>query len=282
MVAVLDKIAFDDNGGFMAENISETGGFWHFHPEYEIVLNTRSNGTRIVGDSVELFDFYDLVMIGSNIPHCWNYYRQISSSGEPPGFVLHFKLSSFGENFISQHEMHEVKKLLLESERGIAFSVDDAKKAEIFMKNMVSKKGLDKLIDLFNLLKILCSSETKSNLCSENYKISFDEHGNKKMTDVYNYIRENFSKPISLTKISKVAQMSPFSFSRFFKKNSGSGFVEYLNSVRMNRACHLLRETDYQIKDISIDCGFTSISNFNKYFRKIEGISPSSYRTQFR
>ncbi len=75
MVAELEKISYDDTGGFRAEYISETNGFWHFHPEYEIILNTKSNGTRIVGDSVELFDQYDLVMIGSNIPHCWNYYK---------------------------------------------------------------------------------------------------------------------------------------------------------------------------------------------------------------
>jgi len=101
------------------------------------------------------------------------------------------------------------------------------------------------------------------------------------MTEVYNYIRENFSKPISLAKISKIAHMSPSSFSRFFKKNCGAGFVEYLNSVRMNKACHLLRETEYQIFEISADCGFTSISNFNKHFRKTENMSPRNYRAQF-
>ena len=55
MVAELEKISYDDSGGFRADYISDTDGFWHFHPEYEIVLNTESNGTRIVGDSVEIF-----------------------------------------------------------------------------------------------------------------------------------------------------------------------------------------------------------------------------------
>lgn len=282
MVAVLDKISFDDSGGFMAEYVSESCGFWHFHPEYEIVLNTKSNGTRIVGDSVELFDYYDMVIIAGNVPHCWNYYRSGSSAGEPPGIMLHFKLSSLGDSFLSQHEMREIKELLAGSERGIAFSPEDAKKAEVHMINMMSRKGIDKIIELFYLLGILCASRQKKYLCSENYKQSYDEQGNKTMTSVYNYIRENFSKPISLAKISKVAHMSPFSFSRFFKKNCGAGFVEYLNSVRMNKACHLLRETEYQISDISAGCGFNTISNFNKLFKKIEGMSPRNYRAQFR
>ena len=101
------------------------------------------------------------------------------------------------------------------------------------------------------------------------------------MTDVYTYIRENFGKTISLKEISKVAKMSPYAFSRFFKKSCGSGFVEYLNQVRTNKACYLLRETEYQVHDIANECGFMSISNFNKQFRKTVGISPRDYRTQY-
>jgi AraC-like DNA-binding protein len=76
--------------------------------------------------------------------------------------------------------------------------------------------------------------------------------------------------------------MSPIAFSRFFKRNSGVGFVEYINKVRTNKACYLLRETEYQVHDIAMECGFSSISNFNKQFRKAEGISPRDYRAQFK
>lgn len=282
MVAELEKISYDDGGGFRASYISNMTGFWHFHPEYELILNMNSNGTRIVGDSVELFDRYDLVLIAGNIPHCWNYYKSNGDGQSERGIMLHFKLNSIGEPLLSQHELHTVRDLLIDSERGIAFSVDDAKKAEQFLLNMLSHKGIDKMINFFNLLKILCSSEKRTYLCSENYKQIFDERGNKKMTDVYGFVRENYSKPISLAKIAKVAHMTPFSFSRFFKKNSGAGFIEYLNRVRMNKACYLLRETEYQVHDIAANCGFSSISNFNKHFRRTEGLAPRDYRAQFK
>jgi len=282
MVAELEKISYDDSGGFRAEFISGPSGFWHFHPEYELILNIKRNGTRIVGDSVELFDKYDFVLIGGNIPHCWNYYRKDGEIPEQHGIMLHFKLESMGEALLSQHELYCVKQLLMESERGIAFSTADAQKAEPYLVNMVNSKGIDKIISFFNLLKILCSSEKRTSLCSENYKHSFDERGNKKMSVVYNYIRENFFKPISLEKISRIAHMSPFAFSRYFKKNCGAGFIEYLNRVRMNKACYLLRETDYAINEIATECGFSSISNLNKQFRKIESLSPREYRVQFK
>jgi AraC-like DNA-binding protein len=282
MVAELEKINYDDSGGFRAEYISETDGLWHFHPEYEIMLNTESNGTRIVGDSVELFDRYDLVLIGGNIPHCWNYYRTEISRPEERGIMLHFKLSSLGEALLSQHELHSVKNLLIDSERGILFSVEDAKKAESHLVNMVHNKGIEKMISFFNVLRIMCSADKRSALCTENYKRAFDERGNKKMTDIFNYVRENYSRPITLEKVSKIAHMSPFAFSRYFKKYSGTGFIEYLNKVRMNKASHLLRETGYQVHEIASQCGFSSISNFNKQFRRAEGLAPRDFRARFK
>ena len=282
MVAELEKILYDDGGRFRAAYISETGGIWHFHPEYELVLNIKSNGTRIVGDSVELFDRYDMVLIAGNIPHCWNYYKQNNALPENHGIVVNFKLESIGEALLSQHELHCLKELLGESDRGIAFSVDDSRKAEKHFIQMINNKGIDKMIDFFNIIKILCSSGKRAFLCSENYKLAFDERGNKRMSDVYTYIRENYFKAIPLEKIAKIAKMSPYAFSRYFKKNSGAGFIEYLNRVRTNKACYLLRETEYPVHDIAMECGFASISNFNKQFRKTEGISPREFRAQFK
>ena len=282
MVAELEKILYDDGGGFRAAYINDTGGLWHFHPEYELVLNIKSNGTRIVGDSVELFDQYDMVLIAGNIPHCWNYYRQNNTLPDNHGIIVNFKLESFGEPLLSQHEFHCLKELLTEADRGIAFSVEDSRKAEKFLVQMINNKGIDKMIDFFNIIKILCSSEKRAYLCSENYKLAFDERGNKRMSDVYTYIRENYFKAIPLEKIAKIAKMSPFAFSRYFKKNCGAGFIEYLNRVRTNKACYLLRETEYPVHDIAMECGFASISNFNKQFRKTEGISPRDFRAQFK
>lgn len=282
MIAELEKIQFDDGGGFRAEYISDPGGYWHFHPEYEIALNIKGNGTRIIGDSVELFDSYDMVFVAGNIPHCWNYYGNSNSLPEKHGIMLHFKLESIGESLLSQHEFHELKDILTEAERGLVFCTEDAKKVENHLVKMIQSKGIDKMIEFLNLFKVLINSEKRGYICSENYKLDFDERGNKRMSDVYTYVRENYFRSISLEKIAKIARMSPFAFSRYFKKNCGAGFVEYLTRVRTNKACYLLRETEYQVHEIATECGFASISNFNKHFRKTEGISPREYRARFK
>ncbi len=282
MVAELEKLLFDEGGGFRAGFINETGGLWHFHPEFELVLHIKSNGTRIVGDSVELFDHYDMVLIAGNIPHSWNYFKQDAALPDKHGIIMHFKPGSLGDKLLSQHEMHSVKELFTEADRGIRFPIEVAQQAEKYLVQMINDKGIDKMIDFFWLLKLMCNSDEKGYLCSENYKQVFDERGNKKMTLVYTYIRENYFKHISLEKISKVAHLTPITFSRFFKKNCSTGFVEYLNKVRTNKACYLLRETEYHVHDIAAECGFGSISNFNKQFRKMEGVSPREYRAQFK
>jgi AraC-like DNA-binding protein len=281
MLAELEEISFNENGGFRAAYLNDSGGFWHFHPEFELILNTKSYGTRIIGDNVELFDQYDMTLIAGNIPHCWNHYKVEGKVPQNYGISLHFSLASFGEKFLSQHEMHCIRELFNEADRGIAFSVQDARNAEKHLEKMVNQKGIEKMIEFFYVLKILCLAENRRPLCSENYKISFDERGNRKMAEVYTFIRENFYRPIALKEICKIANMSPFTFSSYFKKNSGAGFVEYVNQVRTNKACYLLRETENQVHEIAIDCGFGSISNFNKQFRKFVGISPSEYRIQY-
>lgn len=282
MVAEPEITDCNENGGFMAQYVSGSGGFWHFHPEYEIMLNINSNGTRIVGDSVELFDSNDLVLIGGNIPHCWNYNKDSDSTIQGRGIMIHFNLSSIGEALLAQHELQSVRRLLLDSERGIHFSVGDAILTESHLNNMVNTRGIEKMISFFSVLLIMCSAEKKNLLCSETYKRALDERNNKRMTDIITFVRENFHRPLTLDDASKVAQMSPFAFSRYFKKYSGEGFVEYLNKVRMDRASHLLRETEYQVQEIARQCGFSSISNFNKQFRREEGLSPRNYRRSFR
>ncbi len=269
------------NEGVIAEYVNDKGGLWHYHPEFEIYLNLKCNGTRVIGDNVELFDEYDMVLIAGNIPHCWNYYKASNTLPENHGIIVHFPLSFLGSELIAQYEMTKVRELFDEAERGVCFSTQDAKNAEEYLNCMILHFGIDKIIDFFNILKILSYSEKRRELCTENYKIENNGMNNKRMTDVLNYIRENFSHPITLEEISRVAEMKPFSFGKYFKKYTGTGFINYVNQIRMNRASYLLRETSETIKIIAKECGFESISNFNKQFKKIFGISPKAYRAQF-
>jgi AraC-like DNA-binding protein len=282
MVAELETINFDEKSGFRAAWLDDKGALWHFHPEFELVLNLKSNGTRIIGDNVEFFDHYDMILVAGNVPHSWNHYRNDGELPDKYGIICHFSREALGESFLKQHEMASLGELMRDAERGISFSENDARKAEPFLEMMTASTGMEKMVAFFSVMNILCSSQKKRLLCTENYKVSSDQLGSKRMRDVYAYIRENYRKQITLKEVSSIANMSPFAFSRYFKKNSGAGLIEYINQVRSNRACYLLRETDENVHQIARECGFYSISNFNKQFRKFNSITPGEYRDQYR
>ena len=74
--------------------------------------------------------------------------------------------------------------------------------------------------------------------------------------------------------------MSEPAFSRFFKRNTGHGFVHDLNRMRVNRACDLLTGTDKPVTGVCFETGFSNLSNFNRQFRRFWGLPPSEYRRQ--
>src|SRR5699024_1567522 len=98
-----------------------------------------------------------------------------------------------------------------------------------------------------------------------------------KLNKVYEYIYNNFSKSIRLKDVAEVAHMNPSAFSRFFKKNHNKTFTRYLNEIRIGYACKLLMEGKHKILAICFDCGFNNISNFNRQFKLIRGMTPTNF-----
>jgi AraC-like DNA-binding protein len=281
MIPEIISIRHDDGSGFRVEWVDNESSFLHVHPEYEVVLNITGNGTRVAGDSAEIFDHYDLVVYGPDLRHFWNFYSKDEKERTNHAIMCHFRRESLGDALLSQFEMVQLKHLLDDASRGIAFTAETGRAAEEPMRRMLTETGMKKMVSLFQLFEILCSAG--------NYKILSGESSagsrgmiDSRLTDVCAFVRENFFRPIPVKEVAVIARMSPHSFSRFFSRSTGSGFVDYVNQVRTNKACYLLRETDHQINEIVFECGFATISNFNKQFRKHAGTSARDYRAQYR
>jgi AraC-like DNA-binding protein len=74
--------------------------------------------------------------------------------------------------------------------------------------------------------------------------------------------------------------MSESQFSRFFRKTTGNTFTDFVNRVRVNRACQLLMGSEQQITHICYEVGFNNVANFNRRFLEIKGMTPSEFRRQ--
>ena len=92
------------------------------------------------------------------------------------------------------------------------------------------------------------------------------------------HIRQNLYKPITLGEISKIAGTSTRHFSKVFKRETGMTFVDYLTHERIEQSKKRIRLSKERISEIAFACGFASIAQFNRAFKRICGETPSAYR----
>ena len=96
--------------------------------------------------------------------------------------------------------------------------------------------------------------------------------------DAQVYIEQNYSRDLILDDVSKELQLSPYYFSKLFKKRTGKNFIEYLTDVRMEKAKELLRNSNKSMKEICLEIGYTDPNYFSRTFKKNVGVTPSEYK----
>lgn len=92
------------------------------------------------------------------------------------------------------------------------------------------------------------------------------------------YVRERFREPLSLEDTARHVHLSDSYFSDLFHRSEGVSFVRYVQQQRIREACTLMETTSRKITDISLDCGFNSLTHFNRVFRKLMDCPPLRYR----
>ncbi len=104
--------------------------------------------------------------------------------------------------------------------------------------------------------------------------------GFEQVRPALDYIRENYSAAMKISEIAAVCHVSESHFRRLFEENIGMTPVEYLNQVRIKKACDLIRKTGNSMEEIAIKVGFTTTSTFNRNFKRITGTSPYQWKKQ--
>lgn len=96
--------------------------------------------------------------------------------------------------------------------------------------------------------------------------------------DIINYCYENYDSDISLQSVSEALYISRYYISRLFSKRLHIGFNDYINSLRIRKACELLKSGDEPITKIACAVGYSSPRTFNRCFMNIRGMTPKEYR----
>ena len=99
---------------------------------------------------------------------------------------------------------------------------------------------------------------------------------------VFSYLDRHFAEDLTLEDVAAVAGFSKFHFSRTFKQLSGTNFYEYLCHRRIKSSENLLMQPGLSISQIALQSGFSSVSTFNRTFKKMKGCTPTQYRGMFQ
>lgn len=253
---------------------------WNYHPEYELHLIQASTGKMLVGDYIGGFVPGNLVLTGPNLPHNW-------VSDIRPGEVVRDRdmLVQFSDDFVrgairAFPEFAEIEPMLDDARFGIEFDGRPARVAAAMLRRIGQARGARRVLLLFEMLCLLARSRERRLLSSPSYAPTLNQETSTTINRALGHMIENMGREIRLSEVARLCGMSATVFSRFFKKNTGHGFVKYLNRLRIGRACDLLSRTDVPITQICYEVGFNNISNFNRQFRRVCSVTPTQYRSE--
>jgi AraC-like DNA-binding protein len=256
---------------------------WHYHPEYEIVLVLESTGKRFVGSSITDFKEGDLCMIGSYLPHYYRNEEEFYTKDykfKAKSLVIHFLEDFMGDKFLQLPESQAIKALLERSKRGLSFGEKTVAKVTPKFKNLPHLTGMERLLEMVSILKILSESEDKQDLTTNPISLR-NEVDSARMNKVFEFVMLKYQEEIQLKDVADLANMSESAFSRYFKKRTRRTFTQFLAEIRIEHACKLLMVDKLSVAEISYESGFNNLSNFNRQFKAIKKITPLTYRTKF-
>jgi len=261
----------------------ETKSFtrWHRHPEYELVLINKGRGKRMIGDHIDRFEENDLVLVGSYLPHEWLCDEQYFTGDEGfsgEGTVIQFRKNFLGDQFFSIPEHKNLNHLLDESGRGILFTRCTKEKIISLITRSFEKDAVDRLFILFSIFQILSKTKEYKLLSSPGFMEPFYSEGNEPMQKAIQYIMQNFHNEVNMKEMLEITNMSNTSFCLAFKKTYLMTFKEYLLKTRVGYACRLLGDQSMTISEIAYESGFENLSNFNRQFKRIKGVTPKQYQ----
>jgi AraC-like DNA-binding protein len=251
---------------------------FHYHPAYELTLLRGSAGKLIVGDHQSSFAGEDLILVGPNLPHAWACHPPPRRRQKADFTVALFTRESIGYPILEKPEFKAVVDLLHRAARGVRFTGAAIRQVEPLFDELNRLSGMDRMLAFFRLLHLLAVRKDGASLVSAGYRPARSEADFAAFAGIVAFLHANSEKAPSLKEASAHIGMSVPTFTRLFRRMTGTTFIAYLNQWRIDRACTLLLETDSSVLETSLMAGFNNLSHFNRQFLRITGMSPRQYR----
>lgn len=262
--------------------VPDVNNRWHYHSEVELIHFEKGEGTQFIGDSISRFKAGDVVLVGANLAHYWRFDDVFFEAGAGADVrVVHFNEDFWGEPFLNLPENKAIRTVLERSRRGLQIEGTTKEKIALLLERLLQAKGPGRIIWLMKALLRIARSRHVKMLSSPGFRQECLHGESERINDIYDYSLKNFRRKIQLEEIAAVANISPNSFCRYFKQNTGKTYSGFLIELRVGHACKLLIENKQSIKQLCYESGFHNFTSFHKYFKMITGESPLAYQKEY-
>ncbi|GLR16836.1 AraC family transcriptional regulator [Portibacter lacus] len=247
---------------------------WHYHPQHELTFIENSIGTKFIGDYVGAYKPGEVVLLRSNLPHCWKNMSDQNSLSK--SIVIQWNK----EIYANVPELDGVFKMINIAAKGIIFSEHEVAPMISSIRGLLRLNGSQLYIELLSLLSNL-SSCSYTTLSEASFKNDMPNGYNSRIAKIFDFVSIHYQRRIYLKELAGLVNMTEQSFSRFFTKMMGRSFFTYLNEYRINIAARMLSHTDHSVSNIAYECGYESLPFFHKKFNEIHQVTPISYRKNY-
>jgi AraC-like DNA-binding protein len=283
----IQKSAIPDSRVFVIKDLQDAyfDPNWHFHPEYQLFVVLKGHGTRFVGDTIKPFKEGDLLLSGPNLPHLWRCHESYfakDSQLSTRGIVIYFDENFLGHQMLEKEELAGLKYLFEKAKRGLEYYGHTRSQVREWMLKMVSSEGIESVIQFLKILSALAHSKEYKYVSSGPASFQLKASDGDRMNLVHHYVIDNFRRKITLEEAASLANLSPVAFSRYFKTRANKTYSSFVSEVRVGQACHMLVDGELSVAAVGFECGYKTLSNFNRQFREITGMAPLEYRKEYR
>lgn len=256
------------------------GGARHRHAQVELTWVERGQGLRFVGDHVEPFADGDLVLLGPWVPHLWS---GQAAAGDPDFIVrvVQFPLALLAQP--AWPELARLQPLLARATRGLVIVGGARARVTQALSAMDAAGPVSRLSLLLQLLAALdeasgAEGNEVSRTLSSTLPTARADPAARRIDRVLDWMHGQAHGPLTLADAARQAHVSPAAFSRFFRRETGKTWTEAVNDVRCSEAALRLRQTARPVSEVAHDCGYATLSHFNRAFLARFGVTPGQYR----
>jgi len=255
---------------FIYEKRKSTGKYVkpekHYHKFFELYYLKKGRCKYFIDNKIFEVKENDIIIIPDGIIHNTTYY-----------------LPEKHERILLQFNKEYINPILISKLQGFFKKRIYRPENFSFIETILDKIGVEyeNKSDISDEL-IKCYMTELFSYIIRNESLIIDDNSNTKenalISEITEYISENFSQEFTLDDISEKAGFSKYYFSKFFKASTGFGYKEFVLITRLREAKKLLSQTDLSVCEIAFQCGFNDSNYFSNIFKKKEGLSPLSYR----